>query len=458
MTTYAEHIRAADRRAATALTLPTPATVGQAAALRALQDDLAGVLAAMTREITGLEPFHPGDFERADLARHPVHLLLTRLAALAAPADGDDTAPAAMPGRDAGHPATPEDLTSAVGVWRGVVAETDRARHALTTLAALCSDEERWAVMADVATLALVLASTRADLLTAPGLGPGRVRRERAHVVALASEAREVARLAGTRTRPPGSDTAIAWVQGSLVPVTVLVNLPPAVGNLQMLLRERPGNITDLLALIALLARTSRAAARALRVAGTHPARHAGPLDAGRLHAVAGALEEHAGALTRALAEDRARVGALVEGSGLLRAQATEIGANALPRLAALARSGEAARAAEAHLLGYAALTPGLTQTLREAVRRARRTRGAAVRDPAGRWRPAGHGDLEPLMANLNRAADLAGVATRHIPRRRAAAAGRAPPGWAGSGRRAGRPSGPAPRRPAPGRTLPPPP
>ena len=46
--TYADHVQAASRHAAALLTMPTLTRAQDAAAVRALQDDLAALLAAMT--------------------------------------------------------------------------------------------------------------------------------------------------------------------------------------------------------------------------------------------------------------------------------------------------------------------------------------------------------------------------------------------------------------------------
>ncbi len=185
----------------------------------------------MTREITGLAPAEPLAVEVSDLARHPVRMMLNRLNALPARA-GYDEAAAGPSDRLAGRPPAPERATSPVQAWQGLVAETAQARHLLTRHAPLMGDPQRWDALADVAALAETLATTRSDLLAGVDVDSKTVRRERSHAAALAVEAREVARQAGTPTTPTGTAWAAPRPGTSVVFVARVGDLPAAAGNL----------------------------------------------------------------------------------------------------------------------------------------------------------------------------------------------------------------------------------
>jgi len=411
--TYADHVQAASRYAAALLTMPTP-TGEQAGPVRVLQDDLAALLAEMTREITGLAPVEPLAVEVSDLARHPVRMMLNRLHALPARAGYDE--PAAAPSdRLTGRPAAPERARSPVQAWQGLVAETAQARHLLTAHAPLLADPQRWDALADVAALAETLATTRIDILAAVDADTPAVRRERSHTAALAVEAREVARQAGAPTTPTGAAWGAPRHGSAVVFVARVGDLPAAAGNLGSLLQGGHGSITDLLTVTGLLAQTSRAAA-----AGLHAAVRHDPTQARTLLPAALVLEGHADALARALSAERAGLAALAGSSRVLLAQAREIGACALPRLADLATHPARVAAAVPDLLAYAALTPALTAAVRVGVARTTRQHTVAIRDRLDRapyrWRPASTVDLARFTANLSHAAAIAEPPTAPAP------------------------------------------
>ena len=362
--------------------------------------------AEMTREITGLAPAEPLAVEVSDLARHPVRMMLNRLNALPARA-GYDEAAAGPSDRLAGRPPAPERATSPVQAWQGLVAETAQARHLLTRHAPLMGDTQRWDALADVAALAETLATTRSDLLAGVDVDSKTVRRERSHAAALAVEAREVARQAGTPTTPTGTAWAAPRPGTSVVFVARVGDLPAAAGNLGRLLQGGHGSITDLLAVTGLLAQTSRATA-----AGLHAAVRHDPTQARTLLPAAIVLEGHADALARALSAERAGLAALTGSSRVLLAQGREIGACALPRLRDLTAHPARAAAAVPDLLAYAALTPALTAAVRAGVARTTRQHAVAIRDRLDRapyrWRPASTVDLARFTSNLSHAAATA--------------------------------------------------
>lgn len=400
MTSYADHVLAASRYAAAALTIPTP--LGQhATTVRALQDDLAVLLTEMTREITGLTVQAPIAVDVADVARHPVRTMLNRLHALPARAGWVDGAPGPSD-RLAGRPDSPQHATDPVRAWQGVVVEMAQARHLLTRHADQLADTARWEALAEIAALAETLATTRTDLLAGIDLATTAVRRDRSHAAALAVEAREVAHQAGTPTHPVGTHWASPAPRSAVVTITGIQDLPAAATNLHRLLGDGSPSITDLLAVTTLLAQTTRATATALQAAARHTPHSE------HLSATATSLHQRADALSRAVAAERADLAALGPGSRALLAQGREIGACALPRLADLTRHPARATGAVPALLAYAATVPGLTGALHAGVETAVRNRAVAIRDPAVNethpWRPATIRDVRRLLANLTTA------------------------------------------------------
>jgi len=401
VTTYADHVQAAARYAAALVTMPTPTAERDATRVRALQDDLAALLAEMTGEITGLHTQIPIAVDVADVARHPVRMMLNRLHALPARA-GYEPGADGPSDRLAGRPATPQEATHPVQAWQGLVAETTQARHLLPTHAPLLTGAQRWDALADVAALAETLATTRSDLLAGTDLDTDRLRRDRSHAAALAIEAREVARQAGTPTHPVGAAWASPLPGTGIVGITRVGDLPVASANLGRLLTSGRANITNLLAVTGLLAQTTRAAAAALQAATRntpHPS---------HLPAAAIGLDMRADALARAVAAERTDLAPLVAGSPTLLAQAREIGACALPRLLDLTRDPTRAQHAVPHLLDYAAQVPGLTTAIRDGVEHATRRHTVAIRDATDKapypWRPASTVDLGRFLANLTTA------------------------------------------------------
>ena len=262
--TYADHAHAALRYGALALTLPTP-TGPQVRAVQTLQDDLAAVLAETTRAMTGITPGGPHVTNVANVGHHPVRHMLKRLTVMPARA-GYDTPTTSPATRLAGRPHGPAEASTAAQAWQGLVAHTTLAGDLLRTHTRRMGDEDRWAVLADVAALAQVLAATRVDILADQPNSAG-VRNARAHAAALAVEAREVARLAGNPGQPVGEDLVTPRPRTGIVTVNRTSDLPGAAAHLTALMDSRECSVTDLLAITRVIAQTSRAGANALLTA-----------------------------------------------------------------------------------------------------------------------------------------------------------------------------------------------
>jgi hypothetical protein len=122
---YTAHIDQAARYAALALALP--ARRGDAAAVAALRDDLAVLLAGTTRLVTALDPHLPIAVDASDVGRHPVQAMLNRLSAT--PSLGGAGGSAERPSsRWAGRPDSPSDVGDAVAAWKGLVVSAQLAR------------------------------------------------------------------------------------------------------------------------------------------------------------------------------------------------------------------------------------------------------------------------------------------------------------------------------------------
>jgi len=412
VTTYADHAAAALRFGALTLSLPTPTSAGDVARVRLLQDDVAAVLAETTRTVTGLTPGTNHVTDVANVGHHPVRHMLKRLTVIPTRGGYDDptTSPAI---RLAGRPDDPAAVTTPVQAWQGLLAQIALAGRLLRTHAARMFDADRWAVVADVAALAQVLATTRVDVLSGQGNDLS-VRHARDHAAALGVEAREVSRLAGAAGQDVGNDLASPKPGAAMVTVSRARDLPVAVAHLTALIDTRECSVTDLLAITRVTAQTSRACAYALLSA----APLAPPEQRQGLRVIAGALDAHAESLARALIRERARLTAPSDPTGLLAAQGREIGASALPRIQDLRRNPKAALAATDPLLGYAGRAPSLTRAIRGAVRHAATHGDVAVldrSDDAGNyWRPATVVDLAPFTDDLTTAATT-GTAPRGV-------------------------------------------
>lgn len=374
---YADHAHAAIRYGALALTT-TPAGP-HPALLQALQHDLAGVLAETTRTITGLVTTDgPHVTNVAHVSHHPVRNMLKRLTVMPTRSGYDD--PATSPTtRLVGRPASPGDVSTPVQAWQGLVAETTLAGDLLRTHTRRMSDPDRWAVLADVAALAQVLAETRADVLTTQPDSTG-VRTARTHAAALAVEAREVARLAGNPGQPVGQDLVAPRPGTGIVTVSGVGDLPAAVAHLTALIDSRACPVNDLLSISRVIALTSRACADALVTARTASP----PEQRFNLGVVAVALAGHATFLARAVTRERADLIGPSGPTGRLLAQASEIGACALPRVQDLRRRPETARGHTPAILAYAAHAPTLTRAIRGAVRYAAIHGQIAIHDRSG--------------------------------------------------------------------------
>jgi len=421
VTSYADHVQTAARYAAALLTMPTPTADPDVARVRALQDDLAALLAEMTGEITGLRTEAPRMVDVTDVARHPVRMMLHRLRGLPARGGYEDGAAGPLD-RLAGRPATPREVTTVFGAWQGLVAEMAQARHLLPDHAPLLTGAERWDALADVAALAETLATTRSDLLAGIDLDTSWLRRDSSDAAALAVEAREVARQAGTPTLPVGDAWASTLPGTGVVAISSVGDLPAASANLGRLLTSGRANITNLLAVTALLAQTSRAAAAVLAAATRHTP-HPSHLPAAAIH-----LDMRADALSRAVAAERADLADLVGGSPTLLAQAREIGSCALPRMLDLTRNPARAQHAVPDLLAYAAQVPALTEAVRAGVEQAARRLTVAIRDDTDKgpypWRPASTVDLGRFLANLTSASTGAALLLPPEPGNRPLSAG----------------------------------
>lgn len=390
-----------------------------------LQDDLAVLLGEMVEAISGVRPAPQRAHETSELARHPVLFLRNGLAALprlAAPAEPPSTRWGLRPDERV----RADDATS---VWKGLVVCVAVANEGLHQQAVHLSDDERWAALGEVASLAEVLAVSRGDVLGGLGLSRDAVDRGHQAAATLAIAAREVARLAAGGEHGDGDGWMPPRPGGRVVPVRAVADVPAATANLARLLARGDASTTDLLAVTRVLAQMSRASASALRAAaGTAMGRETA-VDPSR---AAEMLDAHADALARAVTGERANLASLTPSSPRVLAQGRELGAAGLPRLHELAAHPSGAAAAMPHLIGYADALPAVSGALRVAIGRLTTTHAVAVRDRSDDapypWRPAHHLDLVPFLAHLDTAAEAcrrrdapsAEAASRDAPVRRA--------------------------------------
>jgi len=127
---YDAHIARAFRYAAQALVEHSRDGVDRET-LASLHRDAAVLLTETGTVATGFHPNRRDGVRVAELARHPVRLMLNHLNTIAHPLNPDEDRPAPSQ-RWAGRPDHPAAVTDAVGAWKGLVVELLQARHALT--------------------------------------------------------------------------------------------------------------------------------------------------------------------------------------------------------------------------------------------------------------------------------------------------------------------------------------
>lgn len=166
--TYGEHITLAARYAALALTVGRP-KAAEVPALLVLRDDLVVNLAGLVRELSHPTRTYRRHGSLTMLAQDPVAALTTRLALLPQLGDLDRPAPSQ---RFADRPASPTQVLTTTGAWKGLAIETMLALDCLHRGRVPLSDPARWTAIGDLAVLAEAIDPLDQTLLpTMPGPG-----------------------------------------------------------------------------------------------------------------------------------------------------------------------------------------------------------------------------------------------------------------------------------------------